>query len=92
MAARGRKAGFKMTDEHRDKIAKSNILRRLIDFSEGKVGVDMAPHQVTAALGLMRKVLPDLSAVEVDADVTQNVISAKPLTPEEWAEQYASED
>ena len=50
-----------MPDEHRTKIANSKILNRLIDFAEGKEGVNMAPHQVTASLGLLKKVLPDMT-------------------------------
>lgn len=69
MAARGRAPGFKMPDEHRTKIANSRILKRLILFAEGGedngAKVEMSPHQVTASLGLLRKVLPDLSNVEM---------------------------
>lgn len=48
-----------MSDEHRTKIANSQILKRLIEFSEGKDDVNMSPHQVTAAMGLLKKVMPD---------------------------------
>lgn len=69
MAARGRAPGFKMPDEHRTKIANSRILKRLILFAEGGTDngakVEMSPHQVTASLGLLRKVLPDLSNIEM---------------------------
>lgn len=69
MAAKGRPSGFKMPDEHRTKIANSRILNRLIKFAAGEeengVKVEMSPHQVTAGLGLLRKVLPDLSNVEL---------------------------
>lgn len=61
MAARGRPSGFKMPEEHRTKIANSKVLNRLIEFAEGKEGVEMSAHQVTAALGLMKKCLPDLT-------------------------------
>lgn len=60
--ARGRKAGFRMSDEHRTKIANSQILKRLIDHVEGKV--EMSASQVTAGLGLLKKVMPDLSHTE----------------------------
>jgi hypothetical protein len=91
MAQRGRTSGFKMPDSHRTKIANSKILNRLIDFAEGKEGVEMSPHQVTTALGLMRKVLPDLSAVEIEGDVTHNVIRRKAMTDDEWAAQHGAE-
>ena len=65
---RGRPAGFTMTEEHRDKIRKSNILHRLVEFAEGAEDVEMSAAQVTAATTLLRKVLPDLQAVTVSGD------------------------
>lgn len=56
-----------MTDEHRLKIKNSNILNALIEHVEGVR--DMAPSQVTAGLGLLRKVMPDLS----ESSVTHNI-------------------
>lgn len=60
--ARGRKPGFRMTDEHRLKIKNSNILNALIEHVEGTR--EMAPSQVTAGLGLLKKVMPDLTHTE----------------------------
>lgn len=57
--SRGRKPGFKMTEEHRDKIRNSNILNALVEHVEGKR--DMSSSQVTAGLGLLKKVMPDLT-------------------------------
>lgn len=71
MAARGRKAGFRMSDEHRVKIQNSNILNALIEHVEGKR--EMSATQVTAAVNLMKKVLPDLSSVQLDADVSGEI-------------------
>jgi hypothetical protein len=66
MAERGRKPGFKMTDEHRLKIKNSNILNALIEHvTEGR---EMSPSQVTAGLGLLRKVMPDLQATQHSGD------------------------
>ena len=45
----------------RQRIRTSMILRRLTDHVLGKV--EMEPSQVTAGLGLLKKTLPDLSAV-----------------------------
>lgn len=56
---RGRKPGFRMGPEHRVKIQNSNILNALIEHVEGKR--DMQPSQVSAGLGLLRKVMPDLT-------------------------------
>lgn len=65
MADRGRKPGFRMSNEHRVKIKNSNILNALIEHVEGVR--DMSASQVSAGLGLLRKVMPDL-AVAADAD------------------------
>ena len=50
----------------RDKIQTSMLLNRLSDFVEGKV--ELSPAQVTAALGLVKKTLPDLSSVQHSGD------------------------
>lgn len=63
---RGRKPGFRMSDDHRVKIQKSNILNALIEHVEGKR--DMSPTQVSAGLGLLKKALPDLSTVTLQGD------------------------
>ena len=57
--SRGRQPGFRMSDEHRVKIRNSNILNALIEHVEGKR--DMSSTQVTAGLGLLAKVMPNLS-------------------------------
>lgn len=62
MAKRGRAPGVKLTEAHRDKIRKSNILNALIEHVEGRR--DMSSTQVQAGLGLLKKCLPDLSSVE----------------------------
>jgi hypothetical protein len=63
-ARRGRKPGFQMTERHRSKIANSQILNRLVAFASGDETVKMSPAQVTAALGLLKKVMPDLASIE----------------------------
>ncbi len=63
-----------MSAEHRVKIQNSNILNALIEHAEGKR--DMAASQVSAGLGLLKKVLPDLSSVEMSANVN--------MTHEQW--------
>lgn len=66
MSERGRKPGFAMSQEHRDKIKNSNILNALIEHAEG--AREMSSTQVTAALGLLKKALPDLQSVELGSD------------------------
>ena len=53
-----------MPEEHRHKIANSNILNRLIRHAEGDE--DMSQSQVTAALALLKKVMPDLSSQTIE--------------------------
>lgn len=57
---RGRAPGFTMSHEHRVKIQNSNILNALIEHVEGVR--EMSATQVSAGLGLLKKVLPDLAA------------------------------
>lgn len=58
MAAR--KNTPKLPPAWRDRIKTSMLINRLESFVNGKV--EMEPAQVTAALGLLRKTLPDLSS------------------------------
>lgn len=62
MAARGRKP-FMMSDEHRVKIQNSNILSCLLKHVEGKQ--EMSATQVTAGIALLKKVMPDISSIEI---------------------------
>jgi hypothetical protein len=48
-------------EEVRQKIKTSQLVNRLYAFVKGEV--ELSPHQVTAALGLIRKTMPDLSAI-----------------------------
>ena len=52
-----------MSEAHRVKIQKSNILNALIEHAEGVR--EMSQTQVSAGLGLLKKCLPDLSSVEM---------------------------
>jgi hypothetical protein len=63
MAGRGRKPGFRMSDEHRTKIQNSKILNVLMDHVTGTQ--ELSSTQVTVGIALLKKVLPDLQAVEV---------------------------
>lgn len=70
MAARKR---LTHTQKTRDKIQTSMILQRLEKFiqsdpTDEDCKVKMSPAQVTAALGLMKKTLPDLSNVELTGE------------------------
>lgn len=88
---RGRKPGFRMPDSHRDKIANSNILSCLLEHVQGTR--EMSSTQVSAALGLLRKVLPDLQASENKTEITVQSVMRMP-TPakqvDEWQSQVTS--
>lgn len=70
MTTRGRKSGFRMSDEHRTKIKNSQILKRLIEHAEGKT--DMSATQVTVGLGLLKKVMPDLQSIALSGGDDEN--------------------
>jgi hypothetical protein len=65
-AKRGRRPGFRMSGAHRTKIQNSATLNCLLEHVAGTR--EMSSTQVTAAIALLRKVLPDLSNVEHSAD------------------------
>jgi hypothetical protein len=52
-----------LSEAHRAKIKASQIINRLNSAALGEV--EMTPSQLRAGLGLLAKVLPDLSASEV---------------------------
>ena len=87
--SRGREPGFRMSQEHRTKIQNSRILRVLIDHVEGREEISQA--RVTAALGLLKKVLPDLQAVTIGGDPAnplrhEHAIDLSSMSDEDLAE------
>ncbi|MGX1418324.1 hypothetical protein [Bradyrhizobium elkanii] len=88
MAARSVK--IRHDDETRAKIKTSQLINRLSDHVLGKV--DLKPTQVTAALGLLRKTIPDLSAAENKTEVVHRYVARLPEkvgTTDEWQKQHA---
>lgn len=63
---------FKMPADKRQKIANSVLLTRLLNFATATPKTMdkhfMPPHQVTAAIALLKKILPDLSNIELTSD------------------------
>lgn len=55
-----------LSDEHRLKIQTSQLINRLTSFVNSEI--ELSPAQVSAALGLLKKSLPDLSAVAAGVD------------------------
>lgn len=85
MAVRKNKAHHEIV---RSRIQTSQLINRLMDHVRGKV--ELSATQVTAALGLMRKTLPDLQAVELSGEViTKRDVSADPLPADQWDERYS---
>ncbi len=72
MAGKGRQAGFKMGAEHRTKIANSKILKHLIEHATGERA--MTSTQVTAALGLLDRVMPKLQSTTIDGEVSTTIV------------------
>lgn len=73
-----------MTDEHRVKIKNSNILNALIEHVEGKR--EMSSTQVTAGLGLLKKVMPDEQSIQHGNDPENPLIrDPNELTDEQLA-------
>jgi hypothetical protein len=88
MAARTRR--IFCDDNTRAKIQTTQIIKRLMGHILGEIKLESS--QVTAALGLLKKTIPDLSAVEVSGELeqTHKVVSGEPLSEREWATQYGS--
>ena len=57
--------------EAREKIRTTQIVKRLQGHIDGDI--EMVPSQVTAALGLLRKSIPDLAAVTHQGDADNPV-------------------
>jgi hypothetical protein len=76
MAVRKRLAHDQKT---REKIQTSQLINRLTSHVLGEV--DLSSSQVTAALGLIRKTLPDLQATEysgeIEGNLTHNLIQVE---------------
>jgi len=64
----GPKPGSKKMPEQREKIQASQLVNRLQGFVHGDIW--MEPHQVSAALGLLKKTMPDLTSMKLQGDPT----------------------
>jgi hypothetical protein len=88
MAARSMK--IRHDDETRAKIKTSQLINRLSDHVLGTV--DLKPTQVAAALGLLRKTIPDLSQAENKTEIVHRYVARLPnkaADPEAWQKQNA---
>jgi len=87
MPARTRK--IRHDDETRAKIQASQLINRLRDHVLGKI--ELSPTQVRSAEVLLRKVLPDLAAVDVSGDIEHHFIARLPEpvdSVEAWEQRY----
>lgn len=87
MAAR---KDLRHSDEVRARIQTSQLVNRLTSFINGKI--ELSAAQVTAALGLLRKSLPDLTAVEHSGEVEHAYAARLPTaskTMDEWQNSHA---
>lgn len=97
MAARVNK--IRHDEETRNKIKAANIINRLSAYVLGeedpvtKKPVEMVPAQVTAALGLLKKVVPDLTSVEHSGEIQKTYVARLPArvgSVEKWQQTYAA--
>ncbi len=86
----GRKPGFTHSERTRERMRTAALINRLQKFALGELKSPMEPSQVTAALGLLKKTLPDLKAIEHLGEVqhTVHTVSGEPLSEEQWDETY----
>jgi hypothetical protein len=86
---RGRAPGFKLPDEHRYKIKTSRIITYLDEHLAGKR--EMSGTQIAAAICLLKKVMPDLAAIEHSGEVKQTfAVSPELPTMEEWEAEFGA--
>ena len=71
----------------RSNIEILQIIDRLTQFVKGEI--EMTSPQVAAALGLIKKALPDLSTAEYAGEAAQHhTVSAEPMSNDEWEDAY----
>ena len=87
MAARTKK--IRHDEETRAKIQASQLINRLTDHILGRI--EMPASAVTAALGLLKKVMPDLSSAEIKSETTVRYVARLPEkapTVTQWQKQH----
>lgn len=77
-------------EKNRAKIQNGMMVKRLILYVNGKITLE--PAQVTAAVALLKKVLPDLSQSDNKTEVIHRYVARLPEkseTVEEWQKQHS---
>lgn len=87
----------KQDERSRAAIQTTQLVKRLNCYALGVPDdagntVDLDSGRLRAIEILLRKTLADLSAVELSGEVTKSVVSAEPLTPEQWAAKHAGDE
>lgn len=78
---RGGQPGIKLTERHKEKLSASAILNRLTKHALDEDGeTQMSPTQIQAAQIVLKKLVPDLSAV--------HQTDAKEESHEEWVKKF----
>src|SRR6516162_573670 len=78
-----------LDERWRKKIQASMLINRLTDHAAGRN--EMTATQVRAAEILLKKILPDLAAVECSETTVKYEISSEPMTAEEWKREIERE-
>jgi len=79
-----------MSEQHKTKLANSQILNRLIKFCEGQL--DMEPHRASACVAMARKIVPDLASIEHSGDVQTSYVVRMPEPVKDLAEWQQQQD
>lgn len=85
----GRRQSPAYVNAVRSRIRAGGIVDRLEKHILGKI--EMQPSQVTAALGLLKKVVPDLGHVEHSGEINHNYVARTPeIAPntDAWQERH----
>jgi predicted regulator of amino acid metabolism with ACT domain len=86
----GRRQSPTYVNAVRARIRAGGIVDRLEKHVLGKI--EMSASQVAAALGLLRKVVPDVAVMDHTGEVTHNYVARTPeISPstETWQEQHS---
>ncbi len=86
--ARGVRINAMHSEAVRQRIKTSYLVNALTNYVRGTR--KMEPAQVTAALGLLKKTIPDIQAIEHIGEIEHrhHVVQAEPLTEEAWQRTY----
>jgi hypothetical protein len=90
VARPGRKPGSIHSELVRERIRTTALVNFLTKYALGQYKRAVDPARVTAALGVLKKTLPDLQAIEHSGTIIEEVhtVSSEPLSEEQWAETY----